>query len=279
MTLDPVIKKAVIVQYLSGNSRDKIAADNGIGQGTVSNIIADFKKGVQDSDFSSVRELAVYCKKGDTNLADLTSALRIKNYINGLGIAEERLEQFVARCTNSQDPQKLVDVLEKIGNIGLDVPLEELEEHINIRRAEKDALEAEKEILQKEIEEERKTLKELKKMAEDFLMAKGEMNKCGISGSDPSRFLNVIRTFQKYKYDCSKIINAFTEALEVVDIKRLKEETDQQQNFINIKLEELGLGDFSQLKQVVISLMTLESMGMSLDQIVGLARNLHPRST
>jgi hypothetical protein len=38
------------------------------------------------------------------------------------------VEQFITRCANSQDPQKLVDVLEKIGHI--DVPLEELEEHI-----------------------------------------------------------------------------------------------------------------------------------------------------
>ena len=45
------------------------------------------------------------------------SALRIKNYIKQIGGDEERMEQFVARCTNSQDPQKLVDVLDKIGHI------------------------------------------------------------------------------------------------------------------------------------------------------------------
>lgn len=36
------------------------------------------------------------------------------------------MEKFIARCVNSQDPQKLVDVLEKMGYNGLDVPLEEL---------------------------------------------------------------------------------------------------------------------------------------------------------
>ena len=51
------------------------------------------------------------------------------------------MEQFIAKCANSQDPQKLADVLEKIGEIGLDVPLEELEEHIKQRLAEKDKLE------------------------------------------------------------------------------------------------------------------------------------------
>jgi hypothetical protein len=61
--IDPVIKKQVIVQYLQGVSRDRIAADNGVGTGTVSNIIDEWKKGVQGSDFEPVRELAIQCKK------------------------------------------------------------------------------------------------------------------------------------------------------------------------------------------------------------------------
>ena len=63
MPADPVIKKQVIKQWLSGDSRDRIAADNGIGAGTVSNIIDDFTKGLQGSDFSSVRELAIHCRR------------------------------------------------------------------------------------------------------------------------------------------------------------------------------------------------------------------------
>jgi transposase len=45
--IDTQVKKQVIKQYLSGDSRDKIAADNGIGAGTVSNIIGELKKGVE----------------------------------------------------------------------------------------------------------------------------------------------------------------------------------------------------------------------------------------
>jgi hypothetical protein len=61
---------------------------------------------------------------------DLMSALRVKNYIKQIDPDEERVEQFIARCANSQDPQKLLDVLDKIGHIGLDMPLVELEEYI-----------------------------------------------------------------------------------------------------------------------------------------------------
>jgi hypothetical protein len=76
--------------------------DNDVGTGTVSNNIDELKKGVQGSDYESVREL------------------RIKNYIKQLGeVDEERVEQFITRCANSQDPQKPVDVLEKMGHIDL----------------------------------------------------------------------------------------------------------------------------------------------------------------
>jgi hypothetical protein len=37
--IDSIIKQRVIAQYLQGVSRDAIAADNGIGTGTVTNII------------------------------------------------------------------------------------------------------------------------------------------------------------------------------------------------------------------------------------------------
>jgi hypothetical protein len=46
-------------QWLSGDSRDRIAADNGVGTGTVSNIIDEWKRGVQDTDYESVREQLV----------------------------------------------------------------------------------------------------------------------------------------------------------------------------------------------------------------------------
>ena len=75
--IDPIIKQWVIAQYLQGVSRDTIAADNGIGTGTVSNIIDDFKKGVQDSDYESIRELAVYCKKQGMSLNALASCMRL----------------------------------------------------------------------------------------------------------------------------------------------------------------------------------------------------------
>jgi hypothetical protein len=83
--IEPTIKQRAIAQYLHGDSRDGIAADIGIGTGTVSNIVDEWKRVVQGSDYESVRELAINCKKEGVNLGDLMSALRIKNRIKQIG--------------------------------------------------------------------------------------------------------------------------------------------------------------------------------------------------
>jgi hypothetical protein len=43
MVIEEIIKRRVIQLWLSGEARDKIAADNNIGAGTVSAITDDFK--------------------------------------------------------------------------------------------------------------------------------------------------------------------------------------------------------------------------------------------
>ena len=177
-------------------------ADNGVGTGTVSNIIEEWKRGVQGSDYESVRDLAIYCKKEGVNLGDLMSALRIKNYIKQIGADEGRMEQFIARCANSEDPQKLVDVLDKIGHI--DVPLEELDEHIKLKQAEK-------ETLQHEIDEVQAIIDSVnvdKQTIEDFKELKNEMDKYHLE--DPKKLLNVLRALKKYKYDDKRIMAEFS---------------------------------------------------------------------
>ena len=95
--IDQIIKQRVIAQYLQGVSRDKIAADNGIGTGTVSNFIDEWKKSVQDSGYESIRELSVFCKKHGITLNALASCIRLNNYIQSLGANanESTLESLI----------------------------------------------------------------------------------------------------------------------------------------------------------------------------------------
>jgi hypothetical protein len=151
--IDQAIKKQVIAQYLQGVSRDTIAADNGIGSGTVSNIIDEWKKGVEDSDYESIRELSVFCKKQEVTLNALASCIRLNNYIQSLGANanESTLESFIANLANypDRDPAKLIEAAAQISESG--IPLEKLDDHVK-------ALMAEKETLQREIDEGRAIL-------------------------------------------------------------------------------------------------------------------------
>src|SRR6266487_2653692 len=114
------VKANVIKRWLSGDTRDRIAADNGIGAGTVSNIINELKKGVEDSDYDSVRELAVYSKKEGFDLSDFASSIRLSNYIQKLGANQNQIESFIANCmsgTNSLPPGKIIDLTNQLFDI------------------------------------------------------------------------------------------------------------------------------------------------------------------
>lgn len=130
----------------------------------------------------------------------------------------------------------------------------------------------------------------MKKAVEDFDIVKKEMAKAGIEPDSP-RFLNVITAFKKYNYNCGDILLAFAEIIDInkasEKIKRERQEINKQKQTLDRRLEEtnnerafqtilntLGIG-LGQLKEMLISLMSLEQQGVPLDQIVTLSRTLY----
>ena len=283
---DPATRKKVIDLYLRGGGRNENARLNNIGEATVTDILNRWKRDVDaaaatsDSDpmtvtdYESIRDLALYCKKEGVKVSDLRTALRMKNYITRLGCEEDQVEQLISGLSNSNsDPQRLIKVVDQIAQIS-DLSLPELEERIKTRQAELSTIQYEIERLKKEEQETRELVASINKDKDSFLELKEEMAKAGIESTDSSRFLNVINAFKKYNYNPSRIMLAFADAMEVADVKRLKEETDQKIHTLDVKREELGLGDFEELKQTIVSLMTLKNFGIDCEKIIGLSRNL-----
>lgn len=105
------------------------------------------------------------------------------------------------------------------------------------------------------------------------------MASCGISGPDSIQFRNVIDEFRKYGYSASKIMEAFVEVIEINDardeIRRQKQEIEEQREILDKNLEEIGFGDMEQLKQVVASLITLAGYGILQEKIISICRNLY----
>ena len=71
----------VIRQWILGFPRDTIAEQNGIGAGTVSSIVANYKVGLEELDFNSIRQLSVEARQHGWNFADLASHARLYNYL------------------------------------------------------------------------------------------------------------------------------------------------------------------------------------------------------
>ena len=141
--IDPLIKKEVINQWLSGYTRDRIAANNHIGAGTVTNIINEWKKGVENSDYDSVRELAVYSKKEGFGLSHIASSTRLSNYIQKFGANQDQIESFIANLANYSEPEKLIDVANQVAHLSRSesIPLEKLEGHVKQKEEERQVLE------------------------------------------------------------------------------------------------------------------------------------------
>ena len=61
--IDEIVKRRVVQQWLAGEAREKIIADNEIGSGTVSIIVDEHKAGLDNFDLDSFRELTLEAKK------------------------------------------------------------------------------------------------------------------------------------------------------------------------------------------------------------------------
>jgi hypothetical protein len=128
-------RKQVVQQWINGDSRDKIAIDNSIGEGTVSGIVNDWKRGLEDSEYESVRELSVQAKKEGIDLNELASRFRLYNIIKKSGANEDQIESFISNCISGVEalsPEKIVDLVNQLFNISKSesIPLEQIPDYI-----------------------------------------------------------------------------------------------------------------------------------------------------
>jgi hypothetical protein len=60
-----------------GLPRDQIAEHSGIGAGNVSSIVANYKAGLEELDFDSIRQLSVEPRQHGLNLSELAVHFRL----------------------------------------------------------------------------------------------------------------------------------------------------------------------------------------------------------
>src|SRR5919206_1582808 len=108
----------VIRQWISGYSRDTIAEQNNVGAGTVSSIVANYKTGLEEMDFDSIRLLAVEARQHGLDLSELASHARLYNYFLKSGAAEDKIESFITKISSGDvSPEKVIELVSQLHEI------------------------------------------------------------------------------------------------------------------------------------------------------------------
>ncbi|MFL6318615.1 MAG: hypothetical protein ACJ73C_18030 [Nitrososphaeraceae archaeon] len=202
--IEASIKTKVIQQWLSGDSRAKIAIDNKIGEGTVSSVASDFKIGLDNSEFDSANELALQAKKQGLNLSDLASNFRLHNFIRASAVTEDELESFIARIHPNDLPhEKIVSCVNQLYDLSNEqsIPIQEVPNYIQQKLEEKQKID-------QEVKEASDILKNKSVSIEainEHIKLREKLNEHDLCTQDIDKLLNLLNNARECEFD-SRII-------------------------------------------------------------------------
>jgi hypothetical protein len=202
--IEASIKTKVIQQWLSGDSRAKIAIDNKIGEGTVSSVVSDFKIGLDNSEFDSANELALQAKKQGLNLSDLASNFRLHNFIRASAVTEDELESFIARIHPNDLPhEKIVSCVNQLYDLSNEqsIPIQEVPNYIQQKLEEKQKID-------QEVKEASDILKNKSVSIEainEHIKLREKLNEHDLCTQDIDKLLNLLNNARECEFD-SRII-------------------------------------------------------------------------
>ena len=142
------IKVQVLYQWIQGIPRDKIAENNDIGRGTVTNIIKQFKTNVPDIDL--MRQTALQIKKEDLEIFSFAASMRLRRLLEGLEITEDQIESLLEEiniyCFKQQiTPKDFVLKINEVSDLAMDLQtqIHKLPSFVNQLSSQKGKLERE----------------------------------------------------------------------------------------------------------------------------------------
>ncbi|MFL6347059.1 MAG: hypothetical protein ACJ72X_02045, partial [Nitrososphaeraceae archaeon] len=211
--IDEHIRRKVIQQWFNGLPRDTIAAENNIGAGTVSSIVANYKVGLEELDFDSIRQLAIEARQHGLNLSELALHFRLYNYCIKSGAAEDKIESFIDNI-NSGDvsPEKVIEYVNQL---------------FAVSKKESISPDQVSSYIQQKIQEKQK-IEEQIKQANDVLQSKNvnietinehirlneKLNEYNLSFQDIDKLLNILINAKDNGFDGKKIVE---------NLKRIKQ--------------------------------------------------------
>ena len=225
------MKSLVIQQWLLGMQRDVIAHNIGLGAGTVTNTVKEWRRGLGVPTADEFRELATSFRKLGITPAGCALGFRVAMIMEGLGVKEDEFESFILdgynRCVDlGVSPENIASHLRDLMEFSKSniIPLPKISDYIEQKAEVKKKLEQEIQKLEGQIE----TLKKEKSISEDLRNAaldderttaddlkwysgiRAELRDYHIPVDDLSFFVNIMRNIKHYGYDLKEVISEFS---------------------------------------------------------------------
>ena len=120
-------RQTVIRLWIEGNSRKDIALITGVSEGTVSNIIAEWRQKLGDGDAEAIRELGIDMKGLGIDAAQCAEGLRTSSTMKKLGVNGNQFKSFIndvyQYCQKfGLTPQDIASNLQALINLSKEVP-------------------------------------------------------------------------------------------------------------------------------------------------------------
>jgi hypothetical protein len=203
--IDEAVKRRVVQQWLAGEAREKIIADNNIGAGTVSIIVDEYKLGLDNFNHDSFRELTIEAKKRGISTSDLASFFRLYNFFRNSGAKENEVESFIINVNSGYlPPGKSIELINQIYNISKSesVPPDQLPNYVRQKLEEKQRID--KHIKDADAVLQRKNVSI--EAINEHIQLNEELKKNRLSTKDIHRLVNLLETAKEYRYSPGKIV-------------------------------------------------------------------------
>jgi hypothetical protein len=217
--------KSLVTQgWMKGEQRDKIAADNGLSAGSVTNIVNDFRAALGFPTADALRELGITLRRLGITPAQCASGFRIATLMHRIGVKEDGFESFMSDVYNcckdiGLSPQNIAFHLADLLDFSKTVSLSKIPDYLKEKTTEKGSLEEKIGKLKEQIE----TLQQQKKDAESlrdialqdekmtssglkwYTDLREELRKYGIPIDDIQQFAKAMKEVKQLNYNIKYI--------------------------------------------------------------------------
>jgi hypothetical protein len=218
-----IVKRRVVQQWLAGEPREKITADNNIAAGTVSIIVDDYKARLDNFNLDSFRELSVEAKKRGISTSELASFFRVYNFFRSSGAKENEVESFIINVNSGYiPPGKAIELINQIYEISKSesVPPDQLPNYVRQKLEEKQKID--EHIKEADAVLQRKNVSI--ETINEYIQLKEELKKYRLSTKDIRRLLDLLQAAKEYKYNPGKIV------AKLRNVKRLENKESKLKN-------------------------------------------------